>query len=89
MTEWKDVTSYSRDDKEKTPTTYESKFGDLRLVITCSHIHDRGNWRVICRPFFERFIDKRVEDYNVEQIQEIAVSMLREKIDRINEALEK
>jgi hypothetical protein len=46
--EWKDVTSYSRNDKERTPTTFEVKEGPLRIVITCGHIYHRPEWVMHC-----------------------------------------
>lgn len=87
MSEWKDVTSYSRDDRDRIPTSYAKSIGGLRLTITCGHIDDRGNWRVTCRPFFEKFLNKRVENYTAEQVQEIALKMLSDEIDGVNKAL--
>jgi hypothetical protein len=36
--QWKDVTSYSRDDKERIPSSFETRAGDLRITVT-RHIH--------------------------------------------------
>lgn len=47
-TPWKDITSYSRDDKERKPQTFEKGVGDLRIVITCGHIYHRPNWVMHC-----------------------------------------
>lgn len=45
---WKDVTSYSRNDKERKPTTFEVREGALRVVITCGHISYRPQWVMHC-----------------------------------------
>lgn len=47
--DWKDVTSYSRDDTERKPETYQISHGDLRIVITCGHIYHRPDWVMHCR----------------------------------------
>ena len=49
MAEWKDVTSYSRDDKERKPTSWRIDYGDgLSVSITCGHIYHRGQWVMHC-----------------------------------------
>jgi hypothetical protein len=48
LTQWRDCTSYSRDDKERVPKAYEIKHGYLRICITCEHIHHRPNWVLHC-----------------------------------------
>lgn len=45
---WKDVTSYSRDDKERKPTTFEARAGALRIVVTCGHVRYRPKWVMHC-----------------------------------------
>lgn len=45
---WKDATSYSRDDKERKPTTFEARSGALRIVVTCGHMDYRPKWVMHC-----------------------------------------
>jgi hypothetical protein len=42
--DWKDTTSYSRNETERVPTTWSAECGRFRLVITRSHIHYKGRW---------------------------------------------
>ena len=45
---WKDCTTYSRNDKERKPTTFEISHGGLRICVTNGHIHYRGQWVMHC-----------------------------------------
>ena len=45
---WRDATTYSRYDKDSKPTCYEIKHGNLRIYITCGHIHHRPDWVLHC-----------------------------------------
>jgi len=48
--DWKDCTSYSRDNKERIPTTFELKFpSGLRITITKDHIYYKGDWVMHCK----------------------------------------
>lgn len=51
--EWKDTTSYSRDDKDRKPTTFSKQCGPMRLVVTSGHIHYPGKWVAHAFPLFE------------------------------------
>ena len=42
--EWKDATSYSRNDRERVPRTFDVTAGPVRLVVTCGHIACPGEW---------------------------------------------
>jgi len=46
---WKDTTRYSQDDKERTPTTWTAKSGQLAVTVTCGHIYHRPEWIMHCR----------------------------------------
>lgn len=35
MPQWKDATSYSRDDKERKPTIWSLQLGKLRVSVVC------------------------------------------------------
>lgn len=53
--EWRDATSYSRDDKERKPTAFALKFGGIRLSVTSGHIYYRGKWVMHCEPFYNTY----------------------------------
>lgn len=46
---WKDVTSYSRSDTERKPTSFAAVEGQLRITITCGHIYHRPQWVMHCQ----------------------------------------
>ena len=61
--EWKDITSYSRGQVDRTPTTFSAQCGPMRLVVTSGHIHYPGRWVAHCFPIFENKVlnvDSRV-----------------------------
>lgn len=45
---WKDCTSYSRNDKDKIPTAFETRVGELRISIVCNHVWYKGEWIFSC-----------------------------------------
>lgn len=51
--EWKDATSYSRGQVDRTPTTFAARCGPMRLVVTSSHLHYPGEWVAHAFPLFE------------------------------------
>lgn len=48
VTQWRDATTYSRDDQECKPTCYEIKHGYLRIYITSGHVLHRPNYVLHC-----------------------------------------
>ncbi len=53
MSDWKDITSYSRSDTDKTPKSWALKAGPFRLVVH-RHIHYGPNqWLATCPGVFE------------------------------------
>lgn len=61
---WKDITSFSQEDKERKPTCWEANVGGLRITITNGHLHCPGEWVMHCRPWFNTYplkVDTREE----------------------------
>lgn len=85
--EWKDVTTYSRGDKERKPTTWEIKGGSLKIDVTCGYIHRKGEWIMHC---FAVGIDTYHLKYaeTKEQAQEAALRMVRTKIQSMLEDID-
>lgn len=47
---WKDISSFSQSDKDRTPRTWRAKFGLFDLILT-RHIHyDADAWVASCEP---------------------------------------
>lgn len=44
---WKDCTSYSRN-QERSPTSWETVIGEIRIFISCGHIYYRPGWCFSC-----------------------------------------
>jgi hypothetical protein len=83
--EWKDVTSYSRG-QDRVPTAWETRAGELRIVVTRKHIHAPGNWVMHCEPWFNtRPIGP--DTLPNEDAQSKAEEMLRAKIAETARAL--
>lgn len=85
---WKDVTSYSRDDKERKPTTFEAKEGALRIVITCGHIHYRPQWVMHCHAL-------SIDTYPLkkgatkEQAEDESLALVHERLEDLAKCLAK
>lgn len=79
---WKDITSYSRDDKERKPTTFEAKSGKLRIVVTCGHIHYRGEWIMHCDKLgIDTLHLKNCESLKEAKIR--AISIVKSEVSRL------
>lgn len=46
--EFKDATTYSKDDKVRKPTAWEAEIGKCRIYITNNHRDHRPNWIFHC-----------------------------------------
>ena len=69
---FKDISSYSQSDKDRTPHSFEARVGGFRLVVT-RHIHYPEQWLLRCDPFLETAID----DCPAKDAQRQAVVLLR------------
>ena len=79
--EWKDVTSYSRDDKERIPTTFAISVGELRIVITCGHIYYRPDWVMHCHAL--QIDSKLLQAVSREEAQTEAILVVKAAIARL------
>ena len=54
MSEWKDTTTYSRGQKDRTPTTFSIRLTrQFSITITNAHIYYPGDWVMHLHPVFE------------------------------------
>ena len=82
MIQWKDITSFSQHDKERIPTCFECKNGDMNIVVTCSHINYRGEWVMHCRALgIDTLHMPTVKTYD--EAKERAVKIISKKLDRL------
>jgi hypothetical protein len=79
MSDWKDITSYSRGDKERIPTIFSLNAGNFRIVIMNSHIYYKGLWVLDAAPFFNLV---QLKAKTKEEAQEEAVHIVRKELKR-------
>jgi hypothetical protein len=73
---WKNISSFSRDDTDRTPNAWEAHAGGLRIVVH-RHIHfPKDVWLLSTTPFFDR---KQLTSKSIEEAKEEAVKLVCEK----------
>lgn len=83
---WKDVTSYSQGDKERIPTAFECRSGDLRIYITCGHINYRGEWVMHCQALgIDTLHLKTVKTFDEAKARSVKIVSM--KLDRLKSNL--
>jgi len=84
---WKDVTTYSRDDKDKCPHWWRAEIDHFHLSVGDRHIYyPKGDtWLLNCSPWYNAYPlkAKSFEDAKAE-----AISLVKERIKKILDALE-
>jgi hypothetical protein len=82
---WKDSTSYSRDTKEKIPTTFSTNVGECRISITCGHRDYRPEWVFHC---YELGFDTKCigNELTAQEAAEKAVGICRDKAQKLYDA---
>lgn len=53
---WKDITSYSKDEKDRTPRSFAANVGGLRIIVTRHFYAKKDEWVLFCSPWFDRFV---------------------------------
>lgn len=48
---WKDVTTFSRGETNRTPHVWQADVPMVRLLVLDNHIYCKGMWAVTCHPF--------------------------------------
>lgn len=51
--QWKDITSFSKSDTDRTPKTWQTTAGDFRIVVTRHRDYAPDKWVLNCNPFFD------------------------------------
>lgn len=84
MAIWKDVSSFSKNDKVRTPRTFELAFGAFRLVVT-RHIHYADNvWLAKCDGLFsERELRSVLAGDAKQEATKLAVLKLKEALEEL------
>ena len=82
---WKDSTSYSRNDKNRIPTTFSTTIGSCRISITCGHIDYRPEWVFHC---YELGFDTKCigKELPAQEAAEKAVGICKDKARMLYDA---
>ena len=79
MLAWKDETSYSRNETNRTPKTWVAKVGSLRLYVTRHIDHGENDWLCSCDPFFDI---RMLESKEIDEAKAEAVVLLKHELER-------
>lgn len=76
--EWKDITSYSQNSKNRLPRCFETKIGKFRLVVVWNHIDTPNTWSFSLYGILEH-VDLDINDYSKkEEVFEKALQKVKE-----------
>lgn len=81
---WKDITSYSSDDKEKIPIIFQTEIGDCKIFITCGHIHHPGEFIMGCHKL--GFEQKQLFLTHAKLAAEKAIEICRNYVKKLQDA---
>lgn len=88
MANWKDTTSFSRGDIDRTPRTWHMSFGSITLTVT-RHIDYPGTWVTRC-DLFGSYSPRDLQTDDVDEAKGIALDMvytaLRVALDAVEAA---
>ncbi len=84
ISKWKDVTSYSRDDKEWIPRIWELRLNECKVVVH-RHIHHPGTWLLTCRELHIERSDLLTDDQNeaFNKVADIIPKKIQQNIDKL------
>lgn len=74
---WKDVSSYSRSDKDRRPQTWMAKADDVSITVTRSIYCEPDEWLLMCDPWFPHRVLKAKE---VDTAKSEAIELVRIKL---------
>lgn len=72
---WKDVSSFARGEKDRTPISWELRFGDFRMSLS-HHIDSPGEWVLKCPPMFTHLTVGKIGD-DVGSLKLSSVNLIR------------
>lgn len=79
---WQDTSRYSRQDKERKPTTFTATEGPLEITVTCAHVLYRPEWVMHCAAVA---IDTLHLPFcgSVEEAQAQAIAIVRNRLGEL------
>lgn len=76
--QWKDCSTFSRMDKERIPSTWKLKVGNVSICVH-RHIHYPGKWLLSCDLFFN---NRELKPEGIEQAKCQAVAMVQVELQK-------
>lgn len=75
--QWKDISSHSQRDIDRTPKTFALNVAGLKLVVTRHIHHAPTDWVLKCAPWFEQ---KVISNGSADDAKNAALSAVRSKL---------
>jgi len=75
--QWKDITSRRQGETDRTPRTYQSEAGLLRVVVTRHIYHPPDVWVLNASPFFD---GKPLNSKGADEAKAEALSLVRKTL---------
>ena len=82
--EWKDISSFSQGEKDKTPKTFETYVVSFRIVVTRHIGFKPDEWILRCEPMFKYYI---IGIGSAEEAQGAAIVAVREQLSKVCDML--
>lgn len=71
---WVDATTYSRDDRDRTPHAWKAYAGQFRVTVTNGHIHYKGQWVMHFHPLLNTHL---IEAADADEARAVAERVVR------------
>lgn len=85
---WKDTTTYSRDDKVRKPSQWTLDTGKLKITVLNAHIYYPNRWVLICYEIGVKCsILKAPIETPLEHIQAAGIRIVRKKVEELLNSL--
>lgn len=87
--QWKDISSYSKGDKERVPTAWELQLSRrVRIVVVRGHIYRPDSWVFHCDPWFDTCnLDLAPTHENRHEAMSRALALVRREIEKLTATL--
>lgn len=80
LNEWKDTTSFSRGETDRTPREWTLEAGQLRLCVFRHRAIDPESWFASCHGFFDT---REMASSEIETAKEQAIQLLRDMLEDV------
>jgi hypothetical protein len=75
--QWKDISSHSQRDTDRTPKTWALNVAGLKVVVTRHIHHAPTDWVLTCEPWFEQ---KVISNGTADEAKDAALVAIRSKL---------